>query len=891
MSKIYTGAQIRQAFLDYFKSKGHQVVDSSPLVPQNDPTLLFANAGMNQFKEIFIGAEERPYKRATTCQKCVRVSGKHNDFENVGVTARHHTFFEMLGNFSFGDYFKEDAIKFAWDFVTEVLQLDKSRLWVTIFEKDDEAASLWAKNTDVRKERILRLGEKDNFWAMWETGPCGPCSEIHYFIDKDSSRQTEKVFREDDGSFLEIWNLVFMQYVRLQNGRLEALPKPSIDTGAGLERIASILQGVHSNYDCDLVCPIIATCEDLSGFKYDGSSYKIMDLKKDVAYARDVAMRAIADHSRAVAFLIADGVNPSNDGRGYVLRRILRRAVRHGRILNFKEPFFVHTIDTVIRIFEDTYPVLREKAEFIKKVADAEERKFHETLEAGMSVLIREVEKLGSTAHFSGETAFLLHDTYGFPLDLTEDALKAYGKTVDHAAFHKAMEEQRSRSREDRKAQNISFSNIKIDGEKTRFLGYESLESESKLVEILLNEGRDRKQDAKQIFNLIFDSTPFYAESGGQVGDTGIIHFDDARLEVLDTQKIQDAYYVHVSRLVDGVFSEKKKGAKAILKVDAARRKKIMANHSTAHLLQAALKQVLGEHVRQSGSRVDERSLRFDYSHFEALSNEQLLAIQYFINEEIRKNHVVETKILPIEEAKQLGAIALFGEKYGDIVRIVKMGDCSLEFCGGTHVRQSGDIGLALIASDSGIAAGIRRIECYSGQGAIETVLSERAERAAIADLLKGEASGLYEKVEKALARIKSLEKELESMRARYISTMAEEIASKVQMLPSGLKIVVERVDDVDVDTLRGIVDDVRSRIKSGVVALSGAVGLSGVLIAGVTGDLSKKIHVGSIVKKAAEAAHGKGGGRPDFAQAGGLDPSLVSHALQRFNDLLREIQ
>ncbi len=876
--KPFTGAEIRRSFLDYFRSKGHEVVGSSSLVPHNDPTLLFTNAGMNQFKDLFIGAEKRSYTRAVTSQKCVRVSGKHNDFENVGVTARHHTFFEMLGNFSFGDYFKKEAITFAWEYVTEILKLDKSFLWVTVFEDDDEAAELWASLTDVKKERILKCGEKDNFWAMGDTGPCGPCSEIHYFMDTDPSRQTEEVFRKDDGSFLEIWNLVFMQFERFADGTIKPLPKPSIDTGAGLDRLASIVQGGVSNYDSDLVRPIIAKCEELSGYKYDGSSFAIRDLKTDTAYARDVAMRVIADHSRAVAFLIADGVNPSNDGRGYVLRRILRRAVRHGRALHFREPFFTHTIDAVVSIFKDAYPELSGKAAFIKKVADAEERKFHETLDAGLSILVREVEKPGSNDLFPGETAFVLHDTYGFPLDLTEDALKAYGKKVDTAAFDRAMEEQRTRSREDRKAQNITFSSVKVEGEKTKFLGYETLEAEATLLDIVDGKG------------VVFDVTPFYAEAGGQVGDTGIIELNGVKLRVTDTQKVQDGYYVHITKAIEGELSEKHKGSRALLKVDEARRKKIMANHSATHLLHAALRKVLGAHVKQSGSRVDDKSFRFDYSHFEPITDAQMKAIQHLMNEQIRRNQEVQTSVVPIEEAERLGAIALFGEKYGDLVRVVKMGDVSLEFCGGTHVSRTGDIGFAVVAADSGIAAGVRRIECLSGHGALESVLEERAERETVAELLKSDTTNLPEKVERVLARARALEKELENMRSRFISTMSADIASKGRKLPSGLTLVVQRVDDTDVDTLKGIVDDVRVRIRSGVVALSGASGKTGFLVAGATGDLLPKVHIGNLVKQAAAAAGGKGGGKPDFAQAGGLDPSLVSRALDTFSELVGKI-
>ncbi len=664
MSKKITGPELRRTFIEYFKKLGHTEVASSALVPDNDPTLLFSNAGMNQFKDCFLGSQKRAYTRAVSSQKCLRISGKHNDLENVGMTARHHTFFEMLGNFSFGDYFKADAIKFAWELITKELKISKDKLWVTIYEKDEEAGKLWQELTDVLPGRILKLGEKDNFWAMGETGPCGPCSEIHYYMGEEGSEQSEEAFRRDDGSYLEIWNLVFMQFNRAADGTLNPLPKPSVDTGMGLERVASVLQGVKSNYDTDLLREIIAECEKLSGFKYNGSSFEIRDLKKDKEYARDVAMRVIADHSRAIAFLIADGVTPSSDGRGYVLRRLIRRAARHGRVLNFKDTFLNKTCKAVIdKMFAD-YPELKEKEDLIVRVSEAEEKKFYETLDAGLVYLNKECQKLKSGDLFSGDTAFLLHDTYGFPLDLTADVLKVYNLQIDIATFEKCMQQQKTRSRDDRKANAAGFLSIKIDSAKTEFLGYQAEESESKALKIVALDGSEKSSfNENEETLLIFDSTPFYAESGGQVGDTGIITFKDCQLQVNDTQKIQDGHFVHTCKIIQGELNQKLIGSKAHLRIDSIRRSKIRVNHSATHLVHSALRNILGEHVKQAGSRVDENTLRFDYSHFSAPEQSQLIAIQTYVNQEIRSNYEINTAIMGTEEAKKSGAMALFGEK------------------------------------------------------------------------------------------------------------------------------------------------------------------------------------------------------------------------------------
>ena len=875
------GRELRRAYLDYFKSKGHQEVASSSLVPERDPTLLFINAGMNQFKDLFLGAEKRSYCRATTSQKCMRISGKHNDLENVGVTARHHTFFEMLGNFSFGDYFKPDAIKFAWEFVTEVLMLDKSKLWVTIFEKDDQAEELWVTLTDVPKNRVLRLGEKDNFWAMGDTGPCGPCSEIHYYMGTNPAEQCAEHFLKDDGSYMEIWNLVFMQFNRSADGSMTPLPKPSVDTGMGLERVAAIMQGVQANYDCDLLRDIISTVEQLSGFKYDGSSYVVRNLRTDLAYARDVAMRVIADHSRALAFLIADGVQPSSDGRGYVLRRVLRRAVRHGQVLGFKEPFLEKTIDTVIAGMGDDYPELNEQRDTIVRVVTAEERKFRETLDAGLAILQRQVEKLGSTDLFPGDVAFLLHDTYGFPLDLTEDALKAYGCKVDVPRFEAAMQEQRDRSREDRRSQEAAFVSIKVDSPKTEFLGYQTLRCEGRLTQVV---GADSNAElrAGQEVGLFFDATPFYAESGGQVADTGEVRFKGGVLAVTDVQKVQNDYFLHKCRVQSGIFSSKLVGETAELAVDEDRRNRIRCNHTATHLVHAGLRRVLGSHAKQAGSRVDQRSLRFDYAHFEPLTAKQISELQLWVNQQVRANFEVCAREMTMDEAKQAGAIALFGEKYGERVRVLQVGDISMELCGGTHVSRSGDIGLVLLAGEGGISAGVRRIECLSGAGAFEAVIAERADRARIAEILKGDSQDLPARVEKLSAHARDLEKELERLKGKLAQAAGEELISNTRRSAGGVKVLTEIAEGADTATLRAMVDRLRLKLGSGVVAIGSVQDGSAVIVVGVTPDLTKSISAGNLVKEAAKLGGGKGGGRPDFAQAGGVNPSLLRQSLEK---------
>ncbi len=874
-------SEIRQAYINFFKERGHTHVSSSSLVPANDPTLLFTNAGMNQFKDCFLGAEKRAYTRAVTCQKVMRISGKHNDLENVGVTARHHTFFEMLGNFSFGDYFKKEAISFGWDFVTKVLKIPVSKLWVTIYEKDDEAERIWRETTSVLPGRIIRLGMNDNFWAMGETGPCGPCTEIHVFRGKDESKQSAEDFLKEDGSYLEIWNIVFMQFNRSADGTMTPLPRPSVDTGLGLERVACVMQGVEANYDTDVLRGVITLCEELTGHKYDGSSYELRDLRTDKQYARDVAMRVIADHSRAMAFLIGDGVLPSSDGRGYVLRRVIRRAIRHGRVLKFKEPFLAKTTSKVVEMMGEAYPELFERREAIMKVVDAEERKFHETLDAGLGILQKEVEKLAPGQLFPGKTAFLLHDTYGFPLDLTQDALKAYSRQVDVEEFNSEMAKQKQRSREDRKSQGIAYNTLKIEAPKTTFLGYQTLEAEATLCQTVW---QDRSSEN---VSLIFDATPFYAESGGQVGDTGTIRFEGVVLKVLDTQKVQDSYFLHECEIIEGEFSDKLVGKKAKLIVDPVRRSQIRAHHSATHLLQAALRNVLGTHVKQSGSRVDENSARFDYTHFEAVTPEQLEEVQNYVNDYIRRDLDVSTQVMDTDEAQKTGAMALFGEKYGEKVRVVQMGDVSLELCGGTHVNRTGNIGMAIISHDMGIAAGVRRMELVAGAAAEQEVQKQRSERSQIADLLKCDVSNVADKVEKLVVRSKALERELDAAKAKLASAASNDLVKNAKTTAKGIKVITEKVDVADTETLRTMVDRLRLALGSGVVALAGTQGDKAMLVAGVTPDLVKMVNAGNLVKEAAKVSGGKGGGRPDFAQAGGVDPAKIEESFKKIVELI----
>jgi len=877
-------AEIRTAFLKFFESNGHTIVPSSNLVPGDDPTLLFANSGMVQFKDTFLGVEKRPYVRATTCQKSLRISGKHNDLENVGRTARHHTFFEMLGNFSFGDYFKKDAIKFGWEFLTEVLKLDKDRLWVTIFEEDDEADKLWRELTDVRPGRILRCGKEDNFWQMGETGPCGPCTEIHYFLGDDASSQSEAEFRVGDGTYMEIWNLVFMQFNRDLSGKLTPLPKPSVDTGMGLERVAAVKQNVRSNYDSDLLRGIIRFTEKLSGKSYVGTDYT--ERREDKQYAIDVALRVIADHSRAATFLIADGVLPGSDGRGFVLRRLIRRAARHGRELGFTDTFLHLVAGEVISAMGDAYPEIKTNADKVTKLIKLEEEKFLRTLDDGLELLSKNIEivKGKSGKSLPGDIAFLLHDTYGFPLDLTQDIARINNIAVDVKAFEEKMSEQRERARSARASSSELILQRAVRPSKTKFVGYEFLEYESSIKGIFTEAGEIQAAKEGGEFVILAEETPFYAESGGQLGDTGTISTNGASLEVIDTQKVGGDCYAHICRLMEGELIV---GDRARFKVDSIRRAQLAANHSATHLIHLALQEFLGDHVKQAGSRVSAQSLRFDFSHFESISPDLLSEMERFVNDELRHNYQVVTDVMPIDDAKKLGAKALFGEKYGDVVRVVSIGPRSKELCGGTHVTRSGDIGAISIAGESAVAAGVRRIEAVAGEPFIHLYQSKKKLLLELSQLLSSTEGDLLGKVEKLLERSKELEKSLGKVSQSQRSSLGAELAEKARQLPKGFKLIAKIVEQSDPKLLRELADDIKVRIGSGVIALGSVVDGKAILLTAVTDDLTKNFHSGEILKKLGVVIGSKGGGRADLAQAGGGDPGKLDEALQLFVELV----
>ena len=881
-----TTEEIRSAFLQFFANKGHTAVASSSLIPAGDPTLLFVNAGMVQFKDCFLGTDKRAYTRATTCQKCLRISGKHNDLENVGRTARHHTFFEMLGNFSFGDYFKPDAIKFAWEFLTETIKLPKERLWVTVYEEDDEAAELWRTLTDVQPERILRCGKEDNFWAMGDTGPCGPCSEIHYYLGADLSQQNEALFRKNDGSIIEIWNLVFMQYNRDVTGHLTPLPKPSVDTGAGLERVAAVKQGKLSNYDTDLLRGIIGLVEEMSGKKYDGRDYTERDMKSDPQYAIDVACRVIADHVRACCFLIADGISPSSDGRGYVLRRLLRRACRHGRNLGFQKPFLFQVAEGVVRTMAAAYPELRASEAKIKKLIHSEEEKFLTTLDAGLAILRKEVEsvKAGGRKVLSGDVAFLLHDTYGFPLDLTEDIARVDGLGVDHSAFSERMEEQRERSRSVRAGETEQILRRTVKPVPVRFVGYEFTEYESEIIGLFTKEGEVAAAKAGDEVAIITRETPFYGEAGGQVGDTGTMSSNSAAVDVIDTQKVGGETIVHICRVLEGEVTPQ---LRVRLTVDDERRKKIRAHHSATHLLHYALRKVLGDHVKQAGSRVTDSALRFDFSHFEPISPEQMEEVEEIVNEQIRANYSVATQLMPLDEARNSGAMALFDEKYGAQVRVVQMGPNSKELCGGTHVGRTGDIGFLSLTGEGAISAGVRRIEARAGASAYAGYREQRRLVRELSATLKTGERELNDRVKRLLDRVRDLEKQLDE-RARSAKTLTgAELAEGAALTSDGVHVVASRIEHTNPKELREMADDLKVRLKTGCIALGGVVDGKLILLTAVTEDLTKRYHAGKLMAEIAKVVGGRGGGRPDLAQSGGGDPEKLDEALNRFRELV----
>lgn len=853
-------AEIRQKFLDYFAARDHEIVSSSSLVPANDPTLLFTNAGMVQFKDVFLGDEKRERVRATSSQRCVRAGGKHNDLENVGYTARHHTFFEMLGNFSFGDYFKREAIQFAWEFLTEELGLPADRLWVTVYQDDDEAADIWLNEMKVDSERFSRLGEKDNFWAMGDTGPCGPCSEIFYDHGPDVAGGPPGSPDEDGDRYIEIWNLVFMQFERKADGSMTPLPKPSVDTGAGLERVAAVLQHVHSNYEIDLFAELISDIAQITG---------TADLQNN-------SLRVIADHIRSCAFLVVDGVTPSNEGRGYVLRRIIRRAVRHGYRLGVKEVFFYKIVASLARVMGEAYPELLERQAYVEKTLNEEEQQFARTLENGMTILEKAIGELSGSV-IAGETVFKLYDTYGFPVDLTADIAREHNLTLDMPGFEAAMEIQRDQARA---ASNFSaVEKLDLDGlEKTVFSGYASLQSEAQIVGIFspANEKLDIVPANSEVL-IVLDTTPFYAESGGQIGDAGLLESDEARFEVSDTQKQSDIF-IHKGRLTSGKL---KIGDSVRALVAGNDRAAITLNHSATHLMNAALRSVLGDHVLQKGSLVEADRLRFDFSHGAPVSAEEIRRIEEQVNAEILANSEVSKEVMPIEAARSKGALALFGEKYGEEVRVVSMGgDYSVEFCGGCHVDRTGDIGLFKIVSESGISAGVRRIEAVTGHGALALIEREQDVLREASSLLKTGTDNLLDKLSGLLSQNKALEKQLAQLKAQMAASAGDDLGSRAVEL-AGIKVLVANLEGFNPKSLRDTVDQLKNKLGDSVIVLACAAEGKVNLVAGVSKALTDRIKAGELVNMVAEQVGGKGGGRPDMAMAGGSQPENLSVALE----------
>ncbi|MCH7078362.1 alanine--tRNA ligase [Escherichia coli] len=859
-------AEIRQAFLDFFHSKGHQVVASSSLVPHNDPTLLFTNAGMNQFKDVFLGLDMRNYSRATTSQRCVRAGGKHNDLENVGYTARHHTFFEMLGNFSFGDYFKHDAIQFAWELLTSEkwFALPKERLWVTVYESDDEAYEIWEKEVGIPRERIIRIGDNkgapyasDNFWQMGDTGPCGPCTEIFYDHGDHIWGGPPGSPEEDGDRYIEIWNIVFMQFNRQADGTMEPLPKPSVDTGMGLERIAAVLQHVNSNYDIDLFRTLIQAVAKVTG---------ATDLSNK-------SLRVIADHIRSCAFLIADGVMPSNENRGYVLRRIIRRAVRHGNMLGAKETFFYKLVGPLIDVMGSAGEDLKRQQAQVEQVLKTEEEQFARTLERGLALLDEELAKLSGDT-LDGETAFRLYDTYGFPVDLTADVCRERNIKVDEAGFEAAMEEQRRRAREASGFGADYNAMIRVDSA-SEFKGYDHLELNGKVTALFVDGKAVDAINAGQEAVVVLDQTPFYAESGGQVGDKGELKGANFSFAVEDTQKYGQAIG-HIGKLAAGSL---KVGDAVQADVDEARRARIRLNHSATHLMHAALRQVLGTHVSQKGSLVNDKVLRFDFSHNEAMKPEEIRAVEDLVNAQIRRNLPIETNIMDLEAAKAKGAMALFGEKYDERVRVLSMGDFSTELCGGTHASRTGDIGLFRIISESGTAAGVRRIEAVTGEGAIATVHADSDRLSEVAHLLKGDSNNLADKVRSVLERTRQLEKELQQLKEQAAAQESANLSSKAIDV-NGVKLLVSELSGVEPKMLRTMVDDLKNQLGSTIIVLATVAEGKVSLIAGVSKDVTDRVKAGELIGMVAQQVGGKGGGRPDMAQAGGTDAAALPAAL-----------
>ena len=858
-------ADLRNKFIEYFKSHGHQAVASSSLVPADDPTLLFTNAGMNQFKDTFLGAEKRSYTRAVSSQRCVRAGGKHNDLENVGYTARHHTFFEMLGNFSFGDYFKKEAIEFAWTFLTQEVGLPKEKLLVTVYSEDDEAFDIWENHIGVPKEKIIRISTSDNFWSMGDTGPCGPCSEIFYDHGEHIWGGPPGTPEEDGDRFIEIWNLVFMQFNKQADGTMEPLPKPSIDTGMGLERISAILQNVHSNYEIDLFQNLIKSAASIVGSD---------DLENK-------SLRVIADHIRSCSFLICDGVMPSNEGRGYVLRRIIRRAVRHGYKLGANDIFFYKLVASLAKEMGEAYPELVDQLPVVEKVLRVEEEQFSKTLARGMAMLNETLEGLeGDT--IPGDVVFKLYDTYGFPTDLTNDVAREHDLKIDEEGFEAAMQAQRARAQQ---ASNFGADyNTKLAIEhETAFTGYTDVEGSANVVELIADNAFVDELNDGQEGVVVLDSTPFYAESGGQAGDKGVLRVANGEFVVTDTQKMGNAF-AH-----KGIAKGKvTKGDTATAAIDAANREAIKKNHSATHLLHAALREILGEHVTQKGSLVEAPRLRFDFSHFEAVTAEQLSHIERRVNEEIRANHALATELMELEEAKASGAMALFGEKYDEKVRVVTMGPFSVELCGGTHVTRTGDIGLFKITSEAGIASGVRRIEAVTGEQAIALVQSQQAALSSLSAMLKTDTQNVLERVTALQNQTKELEKALNSAKQKLASQQGADMLSNAVEI-NGVKVLVANLEGVEAKSLRAMMDDIKNRIGEGIVVLGVANEAKVNLIAGVTKNLTGKVKAGELVNFVASQVGGKGGGRPDMAQAGGDKPENLAGALESVNAWLQD--
>jgi alanyl-tRNA synthetase len=867
-------SEIRTRFLEYFKKQGHTIVASSPLVPGNDPTLLFTNAGMVQFKDVFLGQDKRPYVRATTSQRCVRAGGKHNDLENVGYTARHHTFFEMLGNFSFGDYFKRDAIRFAWELLTKEYGLDPQRLWITVYETDNEAYDIWANEIKVPKERIARIGDKpggqkfqsDNFWQMGDTGPCGPCTEIFYDHGPGIPGGPPGTPDADGDRYIEIWNLVFMQFNRDESGTMHPLPKPSVDTGMGLERIAAVLQGVHSNYEIDLFQDLIKAAAKITG---------TTDLESS-------SLRVIADHIRACSFLITDGVIPGNEGRGYVLRRIIRRAIRHGYKLGQKQPFFHKLVADLVRVMGEPFPELRSAQQRVTEVLKQEEVRFAETLENGMKML--ESALLREDRMLDGETVFQLYDTFGFPVDLTADIARERNITLDMAGFEAAMSRQREQARAAGKFK--AAAGVEYKGDKTRFTGYEQFAGEGTVNAIYVNGTAVREIESGQNAIVVLDTTPFYAESGGQIGDKGELVAANGTFEVYDTQKIQADVFGHHGILRTGGL---KVGDKVDARVDAAVRMRTMRNHSVTHLMHKALREVLGAHVQQKGSLVDADKTRFDFAHDRPMTDEEVRRVEDLVNAQILQNVATKAQIMPVDDAKKSGAMMLFGEKYGDEVRVLDIGN-SRELCGGTHVSRTGDIGVFKIYSEGGVAAGIRRVEATTGGNALAMMNGQLQELQEVARQLRVQPTGrmVEAAVNNLLEEKKALEKELSRLKSKLASSQGDDLADQAIAIGSA-KVLAAKLDGADAKTLREAMDKLKDKLKSAAIVLGAIEGDKVTLIAGVTSDLTAKVKAGDLVNFVAQQVGGKGGGRPDMAQAGGTEPSKLPMALDSVADWVKE--